>query len=142
MLVGVVVFVFFFKQNTAYEMRISDWSSDVCSSDLGRTKKEPHAEERRQARLEARALVQASALAFGLVPARRSVVAGVLRLGLALGGLLRRLLGGLFGLFRGGRLLLLAQRVGGDLPPAHLGEVDDEVDHLSLQARRAGGSEE
>src|SRR3546814_13067434 len=27
-------FVFFFKQQTAYEMRISDWSSDVCSSDL------------------------------------------------------------------------------------------------------------
>src|SRR3546814_12653431 len=26
--------MFFFKQNTAYEMRISDWSSDVCSSDL------------------------------------------------------------------------------------------------------------
>src|SRR3546814_937567 len=33
---GVVamVFFFFFKQKTAYEMRISDWSSDVCSSDL------------------------------------------------------------------------------------------------------------
>src|SRR3546814_10423182 len=30
----VVVFVFVFKQKTAYEMRISDWSSDVCSSDL------------------------------------------------------------------------------------------------------------
>src|SRR3546814_2817918 len=29
-----VAFVFFFKQKTAYEMRISDWSSDVCSSDL------------------------------------------------------------------------------------------------------------
>src|SRR3546814_5265064 len=29
-------FVFFFKQKTAYEMRISDWSSDVCSSDLTR----------------------------------------------------------------------------------------------------------
>src|SRR3546814_6243505 len=29
-----VVFVFFFKHKTAYEMRISDWSSDVCSSDL------------------------------------------------------------------------------------------------------------
>src|SRR3546814_14704035 len=28
--------VFFFKQKTAYEMRISDWSSDVCSSDLPR----------------------------------------------------------------------------------------------------------
>src|SRR3546814_8998532 len=30
----VFIFVFFFKQKTAYEMRISDWSSDVCSSDL------------------------------------------------------------------------------------------------------------
>src|SRR3546814_1510947 len=29
-----MVGVFFFKQKTAYEMRISDWSSDVCSSDL------------------------------------------------------------------------------------------------------------
>src|SRR3546814_2495125 len=33
---GSVFFVFFFKQKTAYEMRISDWSSDVCSSDLQR----------------------------------------------------------------------------------------------------------
>src|SRR3546814_4273620 len=32
----IVVCFFFFKQKTAYEMRISDWSSDVCSSDLGR----------------------------------------------------------------------------------------------------------
>src|SRR3546814_2114713 len=31
---SVVVLVFLFKQKTAYEMRISDWSSDVCSSDL------------------------------------------------------------------------------------------------------------
>src|SRR3546814_11978839 len=31
---SLIVFVFFFKQKTAYEMRISDWSSDVCSSDL------------------------------------------------------------------------------------------------------------
>src|SRR3546814_18113687 len=31
-----VYFFFFFKQKTAYEMRISDWSSDVCSSDLRR----------------------------------------------------------------------------------------------------------
>src|SRR3546814_5508031 len=28
--------IFFFKQKTAYELRISDWSSDVCSSDLAR----------------------------------------------------------------------------------------------------------
>src|SRR3546814_1678787 len=36
MLLSVVYVVFFcvFKQKTAYEMRISDWSSDVCSSDL------------------------------------------------------------------------------------------------------------
>src|SRR3546814_5323862 len=32
----VCCFIFFFKQKTAYEMRISDWSSDVCSSDLHR----------------------------------------------------------------------------------------------------------
>src|SRR3546814_10701963 len=31
---SLVYFFFFFKQKTAYEMRISDWSSDVCSSDL------------------------------------------------------------------------------------------------------------
>src|SRR3546814_1789125 len=35
-------FFFFFKQKTAYEMRISDWSSDVCSSDL-RTCRPPRA---------------------------------------------------------------------------------------------------
>src|SRR3546814_6765476 len=34
MLVYFCFFFFFFKQKTAYEMRISDWSSDVCSSDL------------------------------------------------------------------------------------------------------------
>src|SRR3546814_5980784 len=33
-LLYVFVVFFFFKQKTAYEMRISDWSSDVCSSDL------------------------------------------------------------------------------------------------------------
>src|SRR3546814_3923555 len=32
--VSLVCCFFFFKQKTAYEMRISDWSSDVCSSDL------------------------------------------------------------------------------------------------------------
>src|SRR3546814_1528667 len=40
---SLVQFFFFFKQKTAYEMRISDWSSDVCSSDLievdGKTKR-------------------------------------------------------------------------------------------------------
>src|SRR3546814_179462 len=35
-MVNAVMYFFFFKQKTAYEMRISDWSSDVCSSDLAR----------------------------------------------------------------------------------------------------------
>src|SRR3546814_19241532 len=35
-------FFFFFKQKTAYEMRISDWSSDVCSSDLRRRAQSRH----------------------------------------------------------------------------------------------------
>src|SRR3546814_4246171 len=34
MFLGYFYYFFFFKQKTAYEMRISDWSSDVCSSDL------------------------------------------------------------------------------------------------------------
>src|SRR3546814_1158256 len=34
MWVGIIIDFFFCKQKTAYEMRISDWSSDVCSSDL------------------------------------------------------------------------------------------------------------
>src|SRR3546814_878843 len=44
-------FFFFFKQKTAYEMRISDWSSDVCSSDLVSL---PHREEDRHRPLPAR----------------------------------------------------------------------------------------
>src|SRR3546814_15571015 len=36
---------FFFKQKTAYEMRISDWSSDVCSSDLIQLTKGPHSKD-------------------------------------------------------------------------------------------------
>src|SRR3546814_2098139 len=49
---GVVVFAcpvfirfFFFKQKTAYEMRISDWSSDVCSSDLRQADDAEHRRE-------------------------------------------------------------------------------------------------
>src|SRR3546814_3259558 len=37
-----ILFLFFFKQKTAYEMRISDWSSDVCSSDLRLVAKAGH----------------------------------------------------------------------------------------------------
>src|SRR3546814_28507 len=41
MVLFLVYAFFFFKQKTAYEMRISDWSSDVCSSDLGRDQPAP-----------------------------------------------------------------------------------------------------
>src|SRR3546814_11517189 len=44
-----MVFVFFFKQKTAYEMRISDWSSDVCSSDLAATALPAYADTARAA---------------------------------------------------------------------------------------------
>src|SRR3546814_7109184 len=39
-----VCFFFFFKQKTAYEMRISDWSSDVCSSDLSQRVTQAHSD--------------------------------------------------------------------------------------------------
>src|SRR3546814_1742421 len=42
LLVVLLLLFFFFKQKTAYEMRISDWSSDVCSSDLERLHDSPH----------------------------------------------------------------------------------------------------
>src|SRR3546814_3886533 len=54
--VNVVYFFFFFKQKTAYEMRISDWSSDVCSSDLqvrGELRERGQLAELRQRQLDA-----------------------------------------------------------------------------------------
>src|SRR3546814_1296179 len=42
------LFFFFFKQKTAYEMRISDWSSDVCSSDLDAARDRAGAPARRR----------------------------------------------------------------------------------------------
>src|SRR3546814_5276598 len=45
----VLFYFFFFKQKTAYEMRISDWSSDVCSSDLLRAANCGADHERRRA---------------------------------------------------------------------------------------------
>src|SRR3546814_6746248 len=72
----VLMFLFcFFKQKTAYEMRISDWSSDVCSSDLqedGRQHRAPEIDGPAQdgeavaARLEQQAAGQLLAQAAGL----------------------------------------------------------------------------
>src|SRR3546814_10698602 len=47
---GLYCFFFFFKQKTAYEMRISDWSSDVCSSDLNLFRVGKELEERAHSR--------------------------------------------------------------------------------------------
>src|SRR3546814_5851905 len=44
-----VFFFFFFNQKTAYEMRISDWSSDVCSSDLTAEEADVAAQETKSA---------------------------------------------------------------------------------------------
>src|SRR3546814_4891890 len=46
----ITIMFFFFKQKTAYEMRISDWSSDVCSSDLSPTPKLVMDEQTEQAK--------------------------------------------------------------------------------------------
>src|SRR3546814_9397667 len=55
-----VSFFCFFKQETVYEMRISDWSSDVCSSDLADDRQGHHGRERQQAGIRAlHALVRA-----------------------------------------------------------------------------------
>src|SRR3546814_6940901 len=59
-----LLFVVFFKQKTAYEMRISDWSSDVCSSDLIGIAEAPTGVEH-----ELLAVVQKQA-AVGAAPAR------------------------------------------------------------------------
>src|SRR3546814_2357395 len=51
----IVCVFFFFKQKTAYEMRISDWSSDVCSSDLLLRRRAPsrvHCSPERKSRQE------------------------------------------------------------------------------------------
>src|SRR3546814_9675277 len=67
----VIKIFFFFKQKTAYEMRISDWSSDVCSSDLVR--------HRRPAGLSASAASVVGAMALPVFHA--SSTAGPLRAG-------------------------------------------------------------
>src|SRR3546814_5203258 len=53
MLVFCILIFFFFKQKTAYEMRISDWSSDVCSSDLIRPARNQARRRPRHGRLTA-----------------------------------------------------------------------------------------
>src|SRR3546814_10494796 len=59
---------FFFKQKTAYEMRISDWSSDVCSSDLGiHTSGQRKIENRLDAQRSGKANFDSFAPKFGML---------------------------------------------------------------------------
>src|SRR3546814_1110941 len=67
----VVCVVCFFKQKTAYEMRISDWSSDVCSSDLA-SRDDPASSDASKAPL-ASAMAAAAGL-VGCVQNRRNEV--------------------------------------------------------------------
>src|SRR3546814_3173618 len=66
---------FFVKQNTAYEMRISDWSSDVCSSDLAGQERGKVAGSDRMADIRQR--LHAERLAHGLEAAHHLVPIGV-----------------------------------------------------------------
>src|SRR3546814_5847320 len=52
-------FFFFFKQKTAYEMRISDWSSDVCSSDLDKATAMPRMPAKRKVKHDSNRVPQA-----------------------------------------------------------------------------------
>src|SRR3546814_2378418 len=74
---------FFFKQKTAYEMRISDWSSDVCSSDLEFAEQEERKGKRvieaavEAARIRLRPILMTSfAFIFGVLPLAIATGAG------------------------------------------------------------------
>src|SRR3546814_4704265 len=83
-----VILFFFFKQKTAYEMRISDWSSDVCSSDLAMVGRGAHD---RQAQRDVDAVVEVQRLdrdqRLVVIHAQRRVI-GLARAGVehAVGG--------------------------------------------------------
>src|SRR3546814_4480907 len=71
------VIFFFFKQKTAYEMRISDWSSDVCSSDLEiKPDESPVTLADRAAEQAMRALIEAERPQDGIVGEEFGVRAG------------------------------------------------------------------
>src|SRR3546814_6764997 len=67
--ISFMLFFFFFKQKTAYEMRISDWSSDVCSSDLLWSPSIV-------ARCHEAALIALRAGRFAMAPVRIGILAG------------------------------------------------------------------
>src|SRR3546814_4288309 len=118
-----MMLIFFFKQKTAYEMRISDWSSDVCSSDLARHRR-PRAPDRR-AHCRQRHVARGGTAAACL----RLCLPGAGALSLAHGGAQRHAAAGDIG-----PELVRAPRKGGALPRP--GEPQGLREELSLAAFR------
>src|SRR3546814_18571065 len=132
------LFLFFFKQKTAYELRISDWSSDVCSSDL-RVHRRPGQAGRADKRKGPGPAVQRLAIRQG---SAKFGIAARISPRAAEGGRGRRLQPPRSGRLEGGDLVLGAQ---GDadvveaLGEALLGGVVDREGPLEAGGRARGG---
>src|SRR3546814_10865693 len=85
---------FFFKQKTAYEMRISDWSSDVCSSDL------QHVRVGQHAMVGGMSAVAQDVIPYGLVVGNRAQLTGLNLVGLKRRGFSRPQIHALRGAYR------------------------------------------
>src|SRR3546814_7563400 len=83
----VSAFFFFFKQKTAYELRISDWSSDVCSSDLPvlaqyvEQRQQRHAEDGEDIALDAAEQLRAQPFELITADAVQNLIAGLRQIG-------------------------------------------------------------
>src|SRR3546814_15750603 len=83
----VSAFFFFFKQKTAYELRISDWSSDVCSSDLPvlaqyvEQRQQRHAEDGEDIALDAAEQLRAQPFEMITADAVQNLIAGLRQIG-------------------------------------------------------------
>src|SRR3546814_357078 len=129
-------YFFFFKQKTAYEMRISDWSSDVCSSDLSLSlvpmllsAQQGQAFEA-PARLSVRKLFRISPLGLS-VSFLNGISQGAFYVGLGLFGVAIGLPAGEVG------LLVAAGTLGGVLGQFPLGALSDRVDRRLVIAGAA-----
>src|SRR3546814_9287086 len=79
----IILFFFFFKQKTAYELRISDWSSDVCSSDLvGHGGDRDHQDRRRLGAAQPRASSSSIAAPFSPIMIAAALVLPETRVGM------------------------------------------------------------
>src|SRR3546814_2816242 len=68
---------FFFKQKTAYEMRISDWSSDVCSSDLAFAKDFPERIDEYEVLLTDNRIWKQRTVGIGVIPPEKALAWGM-----------------------------------------------------------------